>query len=29
LALFSLLYAIQVGIAIWWLSWIAQVLSNS
>jgi hypothetical protein len=28
LALFSLLYGIQLVIAIWWLSWIAQVLSN-
>jgi hypothetical protein len=29
LALFSLLYAIQLVVSIWWLSWVARVLGNA
>ena len=27
-ATFSLLYVVQLGLAIWWVSWIAKVVSN-
>jgi hypothetical protein len=28
LAVFSLLYALQLALSIWWLSWITKILSN-